>query len=379
MKKMVNGSVVDVNIEIFETGFEGLALQTSTASNISDTINSESETVKNCIESYHKIYKSLPFPLYCIENNIKYSTTAMFIQDDIRIANSMWVDKALFIKIEDDRALKIVGSTWSIISIDRTPEDNTNIEYHKEDVGYKEFKWVLSRIMNNAGLSSFYNVFMSKFVEACKNEPMVLKWELGRMLDFGYVPKKEELKDNKILDALSECEYNIDIYCSGKRRTTENILEITLGGDKSGISKRSKYVKTYDFDVYSKNNKTAEDTGDKIIAKMEKSSMDCMAALFEKVIENGSTGDAIDDIIYSGVYDGRYMVFQIHGTLYYCKADKYNKAIEIANSVRLYAYENSIVYMLKSSKCESGVFKNTIYSYDLDTKKLRLCRIYYKH
>ena len=33
-----NGSVVDVNVDIFEAGFEGLALQTYTASNISDTI-----------------------------------------------------------------------------------------------------------------------------------------------------------------------------------------------------------------------------------------------------------------------------------------------------------------------------------------------------
>jgi len=379
MKKMVNGSVVDVNVDIFEAGFEGLALQTSTASNISDTINSESKTIKDCIESYHKIYKSLPFPLYCIENNIKYATTAMFIQDDIRIANPMWVDKALFIKIEDTKALKIAGSTWAIVSIDRTREDNTNIEYHKEETGYKEFKWVLSRVMNNEDLSCFYNVFMPKFVEACKNEPMVLKWELGRILDFGYVPKRVELKENKIIDTINDCEYNIDIYCSGKRKTTENILEITIGGQNSGISQRSKYIKVYDFDVYSKTNKTSEDTGDKVIAKMERSSMDCMASLFERIIEKGSLGDNIEDVTYSGLYDGSYMVFQIYGTLYYCRADKYNKAIEIANNVSIYAYEKRIVYMLKSSKCESGVYKDTVYSYDLDTKKLRLCKIYYRH
>lgn len=378
MKKKVNGKVVDINIDIFEAGFEGLALHKSAASNISDTIESESKIVKTCVESYHKIYRSLPFPLYCIENNIKYATAAMFIQDDIRIATPMWVDKALYIKIEDNKALKIVGSTWAIVSVDKIPEDNTNIEYHKEEVGYREFKWVLSRLMNEESLASFYSTFMGKFVEACNNEPMILKWELGRILDFGYVPNKLELKENKIIDIENECEYNIDVYCNGKRKSTENILEITIGGSNVGINKKSKYIKLYDFDVYKKSTKTSDDTGDKIITKMEKSSMDCMGALFEKIISKGSLDDTVEDVIYSGISDGRYMVFQIYGTIYYCRADRYVRATEIAKNVSIFAYENGRVYMLKTYHCDSGAYKDTIYAYDLDTKSLRLCKISYR-
>jgi len=252
MKKKVNGKVVDINLEIFEAGFEGLVLQKSAVSNISDTIEDESNLVKISVESYHKFYKSLPFPLYCIENNIKYATAATFIRDDLRIAAPMWVDKALYIKVESNKALKIVGSTWAIVRIEKEQEDNTNIEYHKDEIGYNEFKWVLSKLMDNESLANFYSVFMPKFVEACNKEPMILKWELGRILDFGYVPNKIELKENRIIDVENDCEYQVDVYCSGKRKTTENYLEITIGGSNPGITTKSKYVKIYDFDVYRK-------------------------------------------------------------------------------------------------------------------------------
>lgn len=381
MKKKVNGKVVDINVSIFEAGFEGLALQKSAVSNISDTIESESRIIKRCVESYHKIYKSLPFPLYCIENNIKYATAAMFIQDDLREPLQMWVDKGLYIKVEDGKALKIVGNTWAIVSIDKVPEDNTNIEYHKDEVGYREFKWVLSKLMNEESLASFYNTFMPKFVEACNNEPMILKWELSRILDFGYVPEKIELRENRIIDLDNECEYHVDVYCSGKRKTTENYLEITIGGGRAGINSKSKYIKIYDFEVYKKVLNSIDEDGSIVINKMDKvnkASMSCMGAVFEKIVEKGSAEDAVEDVVYNGVCDNRYIVFQIYNTIYYCRADNYSKAIEIAKNVSIYSYENGRVYMLKSANCMSGAIKDTIYVYDIDTKALKLCKISYR-
>ena len=71
MRKKVNGRVVDIsNIEIFEKAFEGLALGRLVSSSVADTITGDSELVNKCIESYETIYKSMPFPLYCIEENI---------------------------------------------------------------------------------------------------------------------------------------------------------------------------------------------------------------------------------------------------------------------------------------------------------------------
>mgnify|MGYP000884159859 CR=1 FL=1 len=375
MKKKVNGHIVDVPTEIFKSAFEGLALHKLASSNITDTIESESKLVKRCVESYYKFYKSLPFPLYSIENNVKYAAAAMFIQDELREPLKMWVDTALIIEVEDKMALKIIANTWAIVSIDNTKYDNTNIEEHKYDVGYPEFKWVLSRLMNNEDLASFYDRFMPSFVQACNREPMILKWELSRVLDFGYAPDRVKLSENRIKETENDCEYTIDVYCNGKRKSTENILEFRIGGSSSSVTQRSKMVKVYDFDVYKKSANIIESTGDKLIKKIEKSSMDCMASIFECIVAKGSIDDTVENVAYYGMIDNKYMVFQIYGSIYWCRSDRYSKAIEIAKNVDIYAYNNGRVYMIKQTKCESGALKDVLYSYDIDTKKLKLCKI----
>ena len=375
MKKKVNGHIVEVPTEIFESAFEGLALNKLASSNITDTIEGESGLIKKCVESYYRFFKSLPFPLYSIENNVKYATAAMYIQDDLRELITMWIDKALIIKLEDTKALKIVGNTWGIISITEEKEDNTNIEYHKDDIGYSEFKWVLSRLMNEESLASFYDRFMPNFVQACNREPMILKWELSRILDFGYIPSKLDLAENKVKDIENDCDYTIDVYCSGKRKSTENILEFRIGGSNSGVTQKSKMVKVYDFDIYKKSANTSLDTGDRLVKKMEKSSMECMGSLFECIVSKGSTDDTVEEVVYTGIADNKYIVFQVYGSIYWCRSDRYSKAVEIAKNVNLYSYEKNKVYMTKQTKCESGAIKECLYAYDLDTKKLKLCKI----
>lgn len=84
MKKMVNGQTVDIgDIRLFELAFEGLALNKLAVSNISITIDKETDTIKNCIELYNRFYRSLPFPLYSIENNTKYAAIAEYIKYNI--------------------------------------------------------------------------------------------------------------------------------------------------------------------------------------------------------------------------------------------------------------------------------------------------------
>ena len=104
--------------------------------------------------------------------------------------------------------------------------------------------------MRGESLRDFYQVFMKEFYEACNGEPMLLKWELAHILDFGYVPKQLNFKDNRIIDLNTGCEYFLDIFSAGKREVSENIIVIRVGGDKSGYDIKKKTANVYDFEVY---------------------------------------------------------------------------------------------------------------------------------
>lgn len=379
MYKKVNGKVIDIkNMELFEKAFEGMALGRLVASSVADTISEKSETINRCIKSYEDIYKSMPFPLYCIEEDIKYAVIAMYIKDINDIVDNMWVDKALYIQVEPNKALKFVGNTWGIVTIpNQYREDNTDIEIYSDEIGYDEFKWVLTKMMNKESLVDYYNKFMREFVDACNKEPMVLKWELGRMLDFGPVPDKLNLKENRLLDINTGSEFFLDIFSTGKRKLEESEIVISLIGANSELKKVNKYVKTFDFEVYEKKAQLGDITESARIAKLQKSNLDGAAAIFETLAGKGAIQDGIENVPYTGIIVGKDIIYQVGSQIYKCEAQKYIKAIEMARNGEIYGYERGYVYVQKKSLCSSGVEKNAIYAYNIKDNSLRLCKIYF--
>ena len=112
--------------------------------------------------------------------------------------------------------------------------------------------------------------------------------------------------------------------------------------------------------------------------KMVKVDMDCMGALFEKILLNGSSDDSVENIRYTGVTDGSHPVFETGNVIYYSEASTYAKAKELAVGVEIYAYENGRVYMTRTQTVDSGVKQHKTYMYDLDTERLRLCKTHYE-
>ena len=73
MKKRVNGRTVDIkNIEIFEKAAGSLAINRTATSNTSDTSGIDSKSMGEIVKLYTAFYKSLPYPLYAIDEDIKY-------------------------------------------------------------------------------------------------------------------------------------------------------------------------------------------------------------------------------------------------------------------------------------------------------------------
>ncbi len=378
MIKKVNGKSVNIsNIELFESAFEGLVLKRLAASYVTDTISSNTEKINTYISTYESIYKSLPFPLYCAELDVKHAAIGICIKDKLDEPLKMWVDSALFIQVEDKKAIKFVGNSWALVSIQKAEKDNSDIENYKDELGYKEFVWVVRQIMNGASLASFYNVFMKEFVDACNKDPMILKWELGRILEFGPIPDRLNLKDNRLLDVNTKSEYFLDIYSTGKKKTNESELVLSIGGPNAGLRKQNKYIKTYDFELYEKKAIPEDIMDGGRVERLQKANMDGVVSIFETLYSKGLIQDGIDNVCYKGIIVDNTIMYNINGQIYVCTTDNYTKGTEIAKGTEIFGYENNFVYLLRKSRCESGVQKESIFAYNIKDGSIRLCKIQY--
>ena len=117
MKKRVNGRTVDIkNIEIFEKAAGSLAINRTATSNTSDTSGIDSKNMGEIVKLYTAFYKSLPYPLYAIDEDIKYSTIATFIKKRLVTPPKMWISNGLYVILDEESkiAVNFVNLTWGI-------------------------------------------------------------------------------------------------------------------------------------------------------------------------------------------------------------------------------------------------------------------------
>lgn len=379
MKKLVNGKVINVdNIELFELAAEGLALQSTTTSATADGIeaNINSPLVRKYIKQYDVFFKYMPYPLYAIEDDIKYATLGNFIKSLAKEKVTMWVDNGLFIKLDatTGMTLRIVNNTWSIVYKKEDRSDNTSLELFEKSVGFKEYSWILKKIVNKENTSNFYSEFMSDFVKACNNQPMILKWELENMLTFSNIPNRVEFKQNKIINLVADEEYLLDIFCTGTEETEEKVQTWSLMNDMSA-GFRSKTIKTYGFDSYAK----PLSDGAKTSGKMEKCKLAGLNNLFMKLCEIKNNNDFTTFPNFEGIVSDTDLVFTINRMLFITKSNRIKEPIDIAHGVELYSVENNKVYFIKSKKISEKISKDSLYSYNIADGAIRLCKIVFSY
>lgn len=380
MKKLVNGKVINVdNIELFELAAEGLALQNSAVSVTSDGLegNINSPLVHRYIKQYDIFFKSMAYPLYAIETDIKYATLGNFIKSLSKDNITMWVDNGLFIKLDDKTGmtLHIVNNTWSIKYIKETKEDNTSLKLYEQALGYKEYSWVLNKIINKENTANFYEEFMPDFVKACNSQPMILKWELENILTFGVIPNKIEFRANKIINIQADEEYTLDIYCTGMVDTNEKVQSFSLVDNAGICNTRYKQMKTYGFDVYAK----PMFDGSKTSGKFEKCKINGLHNLFMELcgIKHANEMNAFPN--FEGIISDTNLVFTIEKRLYISKSNRLMEPKDIAHGVELYSVENNKVYFVKSKKINNKLTKDILYSYSIPDETIRLCKIVYSY
>ena len=375
MRKLVNGKVVDIdNMELFELAAEGLAIQSVAVSATSEGIegNINSPIVKRYIKQYDVFFRSMPYPLYAIEADIKYATLGNFIKALSQNKITMWVENGLNIIIDKETGmvLRIVNNTWSITYTKSIKEDNTAMELYSDSIGYREYSWLLNKIINKEATANFYVEFMLDFVKACNNQPMVLKWELENMLTFGQIPNRTELKQDKIIDIANNKEYSLDIYCTGVVDTDEKVQSWSLSGNNIGGMKY-KSIKTYGFDAYSK---SLLGTGS-VSSKLEKCKVNGFQNMFLELCGIKSAMDMTSFPSFYGIMQDTNLAFTIDKRLFITKSNRLAEAKDIAHNVDLYTIDKNKVYFVKSKRVTDKITKDTLYSYSIPDGVVRVCKI----
>lgn len=370
---MVNGKIVNIdNIKLFEKAMENIIVNRVEENSTIDLTEVNSELIADIVSKYNQIYKSIPFPLYGIDSNIKYVTIAKCLREK-GLENLMWVENGLKVCVDKDKKIVVsfINNTWAIKKIDYIKEDNIDIEAYKEYTAYKEFKWLIDKIGKGESTASFYVENMGEFIKACNEQPMVLKWELANILNFGRVPKKLKLKQNRILDIMEKEEYMLDIYLAGTRKTSKKIHSWDLTTDKDTDDIKNKLEDFYDYKVYKKSLDLYKGKQE----GMQEANLNGIMSVFLTLCGIKAAKDLEDFEDFTGLICDNNIVFEINGRIFVAKSNKYVESREIARDVEIYAYDRGLVYLLKKEEITMKINKETIYSYSLNDGSLRLCKI----
>lgn len=386
MRKLVNGKVIDVkNIKLFELAAEGCARRSTTVSNTSDGIanNLNSSILQKIIQCYDIFFKAMPYPLYAIEDDIKYATLANFIKAIAGSNLHYWVNGGLFIQVDESTqmTLHIVNNTWGIIYT-KALDDNISLDLFKNNVAYPDYTWLLNKILNRESFNSYsyYETFMPDFLKACNYNDVVIKWELDNILNFGNIPKKIELVDNKIIDVTKNCEYTLDTFVTGKVESEDKVTTWDLSrADRVGSLTSGKMIKTYGFDTYTKSLSAEAYRFSNIPEKLTKTIVPGLQSLFLVITGVKNAQERKNFPPYRGFISDNNLIFSVDKCLYVTKSNVFTEAKEIARGIEIYGIDRNNIYFVKDKKITEHITRESLYSYNLSDGNIKICSIKFRY
>lgn len=373
MRKDVNGRIVDIdNIEMFIGAMDGIVLDEKASSDVDIDIE-DIDKFKDVIKKYSIVYKSMPYPLYGIQDDIKYVVIGEFIKACSDIEYNMWVDKGLYVEI-DGKAIRFINRTWGVIKGYIIRKDNIQIDKYKDSIGYKEFKWFLDNILDVEDNTNFYERFMGDFIEACDNKPDIIQRELNDILNIYEVPNRVILKENVIKDLDKDVEYLLDIYSNGVRRTGEYEYKFSFNSDD--LDSSPKYAKAYKVDCYEKANSSKCRNGEDKIKEVDILGLN---KLFKKLDIIRQSEESNIFKTFRGVVIDRHIIFQIENRVFISKLYRESGIDEIGSDMEIYACESGILYLVNTKDIGKGIRRESIYSFSIKDYTKKLCRVQYSN
>lgn len=370
MKKIVNGKVISIKkIELFDKALIGLAKADKVVSNTDSTLDNSinNDKVARIIKMYNAFYKAMPYPLYAIEEDIKYAALGTFIKHtQSGTEQVMFINDGLYIVLDTTRmvAVHIVNNSWAVENISEIKKDNVDIENYKDNIAYNEYRWMLNKVISMDKNANFYANFMPEFVEACNNDPMIIRWELQNILNFNSIPCKINITDNTILDKDNSCEYTLDIYGCGSTNYGNGYTRWDIGNSvKQSVNSRA--IKKYDFKVYKKDLSSND--------KRKLCTVDWGLRVFSSLYRIKSVCNQSEFPTYHGVVCGSTVVYEVFGSIYAILGDD---NIEIANNASIYAVNGNYVYFKRITSLDD-IYKVAVYRYSINDGRVSTCSIRY--
>ena len=381
MKKLINDNVVDIPqdvIDLFEKASEGTVTKKKLTNNINIVLESNIGRVGDIIALYYRSYASLAYPLYAVEEPVKYATIAANMQ---RIYNKKYnekldvaVDNSKVVVTTDEYIIEITSDNWSIIdNKEGAPEPvDIDLSEYEDESTYRFFKWCDTELSKENGTTNaFYAYALPGLITACNKKPVIIKWEMAKMLQFAALPETHDIPNRHVVNVDTGEDFIIDCYWAGEREETKgcNVMVVDLrpGADpsKNGLVTRMS-DKKYTYDAFL----NSSDSGRQKLLKGKERLRPIFNAITCREI------DDIDNVTYKGMFNDSYMACQVNNRVYTGRLGA--QLSELGIGVELLALDNNKCYIRKDIRKSSGAVRSTVYIYDMDKDILKLCNIQYE-
>ncbi len=379
MKKLINGVVVDISrevMELFEKAAEGSITRKQIMNKIDLVLESDIGDVGYVIEAYYRSYAALPYPLYAVEDEIKYATIAANMQRMINdkfhyIIDLEVKDRIIRAHCEEGLYVDLASEHWAI----ETAEDDKldpkviDINDYKSDPLFKFFKWCDKNLKEKRNAAGFYAFALPGLLSACNNKPVIVRWEMAKLLQFADMPEEITVRDRCIHNNDTGSDYVLDAFWTGKYSSdvAERVMVIDCRPEHRHEEPKmtTKRRKLYDFEVYENNPELGRCPLQNSKQRFE--------PMFKTIIREASD---VPNASYFGIIDGDTVAFEINNKVYTGKLG--GELSETGVGVKLINVQGGKAYIRKGMRKSSGATRESIYIYDIQEDVLKVCNIRYK-
>lgn len=380
MKKLINGQVVNIEsdvLDLFEKAMEGTVTKKSLANKIDIILESETGNLGQIVAAYYATYIKLPYPLYAVEEEIKYATIAVEMQRKLKgvLGYTPKVkvnDTKVTVYSEDGYCIELASDNWAV-KVEEHYEDIestvVSLKDYKVDNLYRFYEWCNQKFLKRETLSNFYSFAVPGVLNACGRKPLIVKWELAKLLQFADIPSEATLMNRHFVDVDSNADYFLDVFWGGEYDENEGhrvmVIDIRKGADK--LLSEGKSRKKFQYEVYE---------NDKENGRVQlKASKRRFEPVFNVISSLCNNGEDIDTLSYKGIISDGYIAVEIGDRLY---AGTIGGTItEIGMGTSILNMSGSKLYVTKNIKKARGAVREAVYIYDIASDTLKICDVQY--
>lgn len=398
MKKKIKGKIITFDDDMFIEGTQGSSKRL-TGSNLA-TVR-ELEKAKEYIGTYTEVYKSLPYPMYLLDEPIKYILIAQLMKKKLGKDKKLEcnVDNGLRIKLEVDLSslssgsgsgtelglgskenrermtgtntntdtyLHFINSTWRIEQSEtklklKEIEESDELNCSDKVKYYTEYKWLYDKLKAGKDISGFYRTHCKEINSVCHNKKE-LKEVLGSLLEVEE-PTVDKIP-NTIIYPAKQLEYRVvpyttDMTLTGKKEYYYNSATKKIEQEDETEMHYAPYIQLRKVDMES------NFTGKLVL---HSNPQEGLISFFSKYMEIAHEQGNINDIVYWGVVLDDKLYFELSTKLgkyvYVTTFNKFTKAKMISNQGTILGYTDDKVWFIE----EDGA--NMYYTIDRKSKEI---------